>query len=149
MCSTKIGRHDSLSTERVIRYARKNLLAGLPDPVYWADGSGLSRLNLLTPRTLTGLLLRLHQEVPEARLLSLLAAGGGQGTLRRRYHDAAGPWVWGKTGTLSNNLNVCGYLRTRGGRLLAFSFMNNNHVAESADLRNEVERVLRQVRERL
>ena len=149
MCSTKIGNHDSLSTGRVIRYARRNLLTGLPDPIFWVDGSGLSRLNLITPRTLTALLLKLHQEVPEHRLLSLLAAGGGQGTLRKRYHDAAGPWVWGKTGTLSNNLNVCGYLRTKSGRLLAFSFMNNNHVVESAAMRNEVERVLRQVRERL
>ncbi|MDB5235343.1 MAG: hypothetical protein JWR44_2336 [Hymenobacter sp.] len=149
MCSTKIGKHDSLSTGRVIRYARKNLLTGLPDPVVWVDGSGLSRLNLITPRTLTGLLLKLHQEVPEPRLLSLLAAGGGQGTLRKRYHDAAGTWVWGKTGTLSNNLNMCGYLRTKSGRLVAFSFMNNNHVADSGDMRNEVERVLRQVRDRL
>ena len=149
MCSTKIGYRDSLSTGRVIRYARKNLLGTLPDPVLWVDGSGLSRLNLVTPRTLTCLLLKLHQEVPQRRLLSLLAAGGGQGTLRRRYHDAAGPWVWGKTGTLSNNLNVCGYLRTKSGRLVAFSFMNNNHVAESGTMRNEVERVLRQVRERL
>ena len=149
MCSTKIGYRDSLSIGRVIRYARKNLLGTLPDPVFWVDGSGLSRLNLVTPRTLTGLLLRLHQELPERRLLSLLAAGGGQGTLRRRYHDAAGPWVWGKTGTLSNNLNVCGYLRTKSGRLVAFTIMNNNHVAESGAMRNEVERVLGQVRARL
>ena len=149
MCSTKIGYRDSLSTGRVIRYARRNLLIGLPDPVVWVDGSGLSRLNLITPRTLTGLLIKLHREVPERRLLSLLAVGGGQGTLRRRYHDAAGPWVWGKTGTLSNNLNVCGYLRTKSGQLVAFTFMNNNHVAESVDVRNEVERVLRQVRARL
>jgi D-alanyl-D-alanine carboxypeptidase/D-alanyl-D-alanine-endopeptidase (penicillin-binding protein 4) len=149
MCSTKIGYRDSLSTGRVIRYARKTLLTTLPDRVYWVDGSGLSRLNLVTPRTLTGLLLKLHQEVPERRLLSLLAAGGGQGTLRKRYHDAAGPWVWGKTGTLSNNLNMCGYLRTKSGRLVAFTFMNNNHVVDSYPMRNEVERVLRQVRERL
>ncbi|GAB3587180.1 D-alanyl-D-alanine carboxypeptidase [Hymenobacter daeguensis] len=149
MCSTKIGYRDSLSTGRVIRYTRKNLLPGLPDPVHWVDGSGLSRLNLITPRTLTGLLLRLHQELPERRLLSLLAAGGGQGTLRKRYHDAAGPWVWGKTGTLSNNLNMCGYLRTKSGRLIAFTFMNNNHVVDSYYMRNEVERVLRLVRERL
>ncbi|GAB3850082.1 D-alanyl-D-alanine carboxypeptidase/D-alanyl-D-alanine-endopeptidase [Hymenobacter terrigena] len=149
MCSTKIGNHDSLSTGRVIRYARKNLLTDLPDPIFWVDGSGLSRLNLITPRTLTALLLKLHREVPERRLLSLLAAGGGQGTLRKRYHDASGPWVWGKTGTLSNNLNVCGYLRTKSGRLVAFTFMNNNHVVDSGDMRNEVERVLRQVRERL
>jgi D-alanyl-D-alanine carboxypeptidase/D-alanyl-D-alanine-endopeptidase (penicillin-binding protein 4) len=149
MCSSKIGFRDSLSTGRSIRYARKNLLAGLPDPVVWVDGSGLSRLNLITPRTLTGLLLKLHQEVPERRLLSLLAAGGGQGTLRKRYHDATGPWVWGKTGTLSNNLNMCGYLRTKSGRLVAFTFLNNNHVVDSYYMRNEVERVLRQVRERL
>jgi len=149
MCSTKIGYRDSLSTSRVIRYTRKNLLTGLPDPVYWVDGSGLSRLNLITPRTLTALLLKLHQELPERRLLSLLAAGGGQGTLRKRYHDATGPWVWGKTGTLSNNLNMCGYLRTKSGRLVAFTFMNNNHVVDSYPMRNEVERVLRQVRERL
>ncbi|MBO2010701.1 D-alanyl-D-alanine carboxypeptidase [Hymenobacter negativus] len=149
MCSTKIGYRDSLSTGRAIRYTRKKLLTGLPDPVYWVDGSGLSRLNLITPRTLTALLLKLHQELPEQRLLSLLAAGGGQGTLRKRYHDTSGPWVWGKTGTLSNNLNTCGYLRTKSGRLVAFTFMNNNHVVDSYYMRNEVERVLRQVRERL
>ena len=149
MCSTKVGYRDSLSSARVIRYARHSLLGGLPDRVVWVDGSGLSRLNLVTPRTLTGLLLKLHQELPERRLLSLLAAGGGQGTLRKRYHDAAGPWVWGKTGTLTNNLNVCGYLRTKSGRLVAFTFMNNNHVASSYAVRSEVERVLQQVRERL
>ncbi|MDQ2771809.1 MAG: D-alanyl-D-alanine carboxypeptidase [Bacteroidota bacterium] len=149
MCSTKVGYRDSLSSARVIRYARRNLLPGLPDRVHWVDGSGLSRLNLVTPRTLTSLLLRLHQELPERRLLSLLAAGGGQGTLRKRYHDAAGPWVWGKTGTLTNNLNVCGFLRTKSGRLIAFTFMNNNHVASSYAMRSEVERVLLQVRARL
>ena len=149
MCSTTLGRPDSLSTARVIRHAQKTFFRDLPDPVQWVDGSGLSRLNLVTPRTLTALLLRLHREVPEPRLLSLLAAGGHQGTLRKRYFDAAGPWVWGKTGSLTNNVNLCGYLRTKSGRLLAFSFMNNNEVAEANAMRAEVEHVLRQVRERL
>ncbi|MFD1468943.1 D-alanyl-D-alanine carboxypeptidase/D-alanyl-D-alanine-endopeptidase [Hymenobacter caeli] len=149
MASTTVGLHDSLSTQRVIRFVRKKYFGTLPDPVAWADGSGLSRQNLVTPRTLVALLVRLHQEVPERRLLSLLAAGGHQGTLRRRYHDAAGPWVWGKTGSLTNNTNLSGYLRTKSGRLLAFTFLNNNHVADSGDVRNEMERVLRQVRARL
>ncbi|TPG67516.1 D-alanyl-D-alanine carboxypeptidase/D-alanyl-D-alanine-endopeptidase [Hymenobacter nivis] len=149
MASTTVGLHDSLSTQRVIRYVRKQYLGTLPDPVAWADGSGLSRQNLVTPRTLEALLLQLHKEVPEPRLLSLLAAGGRQGTLRKRYHDAQGPWVWGKTGSLSNNTNLSGYLRTKSGRLLAFSFLNNNHIADSGDIRNEMERVLRQVRARL
>lgn len=149
MCSTQIGYHDSLSTGRVIREARRTSLAFLPDAPVWVDGSGLSPLNLLTPRDLTALLCRLHHEVPEHRLLSLLASGGGPGTLRRRYASANGPWIWAKTGTLRHDLNLCGYVRTRSGRLVAFAFMNNNHPTSSWAVRNEVERVLGQVRRRL
>ncbi|QIL75585.1 D-alanyl-D-alanine carboxypeptidase/D-alanyl-D-alanine-endopeptidase [Hymenobacter sp. HDW8] len=148
MCSARL-RSDSLSTQSVIRAVRTQYLQDLPDAPHWVDGSGLSRKNLITPRTLSALLLKLHQEVPEPRLLSLLAAGGGHGTLRRVYRDAAGPWFWGKTGTLSNNHNVCGYLKTRKGKLLAVSFMNNNHVAETTVVRHEMERVLKEVRERM
>ncbi|RTQ52381.1 hypothetical protein EJV47_05035 [Hymenobacter gummosus] len=149
MCATRVGYRDSLSTGRVIREARRTSLAFLPDAPVWVDGSGLSPLNLLTPRDLTALLGRLHQEVPEHRLLSLLASGGGSGTLRRRYASAGGPWIWAKTGTLRHDLNLCGYLRTRSGRLVAFAFMNNNHPTSSWAVRNEVERVLGQVRRRL
>ena len=149
LCSSGLG-NDSLSTERPIRVMQKLYLADLPDQPRWVDGSGLSRLNLLTPRTLTALLLRLHQEVSEPRLLSLLAAGGGQGTLRRRYRPVAGQaWLWGKTGTLTNNHNLCGFLRTRSGRLLAFSFLNNNIPGDDAPVRAEMERILTQVRDRL
>jgi D-alanyl-D-alanine carboxypeptidase/D-alanyl-D-alanine-endopeptidase (penicillin-binding protein 4) len=149
LCSSRLG-PDSLSTRRPIRVMQKLYLADLPDAPRWVDGSGLSRLNLITPRTMTGLLLKLHQEVPEPRLLSLLAAGGGQGTLRRRYRPVAGqPWLWGKTGTLTNNHNLVGYLRTKSGRLLAFSFMNNNMPGDDAPVRAEMERILTQVRERL
>ncbi|HEX8428254.1 D-alanyl-D-alanine carboxypeptidase/D-alanyl-D-alanine-endopeptidase [Hymenobacter sp.] len=148
MCSSRLGQ-DSLSTARPIRVMRTLFLTNFPDAPHWVDGSGLSRLNLVTPRTLVALLLKLHQEVPEKRLLSLLAAGGGHGTLRRVYRDPRGPWLWGKTGTLTNNHNLVGYLRTRSGRLLAFSFMNNNHVVETTEVRKEMERVLTQVRERL
>ncbi|GGE94120.1 D-alanyl-D-alanine carboxypeptidase/D-alanyl-D-alanine-endopeptidase [Hymenobacter cavernae] len=148
MCSSKLGT-DSLDTSRVIRLVRRQYLTDLPDVPRWVDGSGLSRFNLVTPRTLVALLLKLHQEVPEPRLLSLLAAGGGHGTLRRVYHDKSGTWFWGKTGTLTNNHNLCGYLRTRKGRLLAVSFMNNNHIAETSEIRKEMERVLGQVRERM
>jgi len=149
MCSTRVGFRDSLNTARVIRQSQKDVLNFLPDRPEWVDGSGLSRLNLLTPRAMTALLCRLHQEVPEPRLLSLLAAGGGQGTLRKRYTEAGKPWAWAKTGTLTHDLNLCGYLRTKSGRLVAFTFFNNNHIGTSYATRNEVERVLRQVRDRL
>ncbi|GAB3288905.1 D-alanyl-D-alanine carboxypeptidase/D-alanyl-D-alanine-endopeptidase [Hymenobacter tenuis] len=149
MCSSTLGL-DSLNTARVVRTMQQRYLQDLPDPVTWVDGSGLSRLNLATPRTLVALMLRLHQQVEEPRLLNLLAAGGGQGTLRRRYRPVAGkPWLWGKTGTLTNNHNLVGYLRTKSGRLLAFSFFNNNLPGDDAPVRTEVEKILTQVRDRL
>jgi D-alanyl-D-alanine carboxypeptidase/D-alanyl-D-alanine-endopeptidase (penicillin-binding protein 4) len=148
MCSSRLG-PDSLSTRRPIRVMEKLFLGDLPDAPRWVDGSGLSRLNLVTPRTMVALLLKLHREVPEKRLLNLLATGGGQGTLRRRYHPAApgGAWRWGKTGTLTNNHSLVGYLRTSSGRLLAFSFMNNNLPGDDAPVRNEMEKILTQVRD--
>ncbi|MBF9238128.1 D-alanyl-D-alanine carboxypeptidase [Hymenobacter sp. BT683] len=148
MCSTTLG-HDSLSTSRAIRVALRKHLNTLPDKPVWVDGSGLSRLNLVTPRTFTALLLKLHQEVEEPRLLNVLAAGGGQGTLRKRYRDATGTWFWGKTGTLTNTVNLCGYVRTKTGRLVAVTFFNNGYPADDQPVRNEMERLLRQVRDRL
>ncbi|OON69854.1 hypothetical protein B0919_07095 [Hymenobacter sp. CRA2] len=149
LCSAQLG-HDTLSIARTIGYVRRQgWLRELPDSVAWVDGSGLSRQNLTTPRNQVALLLKLYQLVPEPRLFNLLAAGGRQGTLKRAYRDPQGPWLWGKTGTLTNNHNLCGYLRTRSGRLLAFSFLNNNHLAETTVIRREMERILTMTREQL
>lgn len=152
MTSTRVGLRDSLSGARTIRFLLKNQLKDLPDRPDWVDGSGLSRLNLLTPRTLTALLCRLHQQVPEPRLLSLLAAGGGQGTLRKRYFEAGPPkatWFWGKTGTLTHTCNLAGYVRCKSGRLVAVTFFNNSIPGNDQATRNAMERLLHEVRERL
>jgi D-alanyl-D-alanine carboxypeptidase/D-alanyl-D-alanine-endopeptidase (penicillin-binding protein 4) len=152
MTSTQVGYRDSLSGARTIRHLLKNQLHDLPDRPDWVDGSGLSRLNLLTPRALTALLARLHQQVPEPRLLSLLAAGGGQGTLRKRYFEAGPPkmpWFWGKTGTLTHTCNLAGYVRCKSGRLVAVTFFNNSIPGNDQATRNAMERLLHEVRERL
>ncbi|MBJ6145281.1 D-alanyl-D-alanine carboxypeptidase [Hymenobacter sp. BT559] len=152
MTSSRLGYRDSLSGPRAIRHLLKNQLKDLPDRPDWVDGSGLSRLNLLTPRTLTALLVRLHQQVPKRRLLSLLAAGGGQGTLRRRYFEAGppkAPWLWGKTGTLTHTCNLAGYVRCKSGRLVAVTFFNNSIPGDDQATRNAMERLLREVHERL
>ncbi|MGI4866844.1 MAG: D-alanyl-D-alanine carboxypeptidase/D-alanyl-D-alanine-endopeptidase [Janthinobacterium lividum] len=152
MASTRVGYRDSLSGQRAIRYVLKNQLKDLPDRPDWVDGSGLSRLNLLTPRTLTAVLCRLHQQLPEPRLLSLLAAGGGHGTLRKRYFEAGPPkttWLWGKTGTLTHVCNLAGYVRCKSGRLVAVTFFNNSIPADDQATRNAMERLLHEVRERL
>ena len=59
------------------------------------------------------------------------------------------PWFWGKTGTLTHTCNLAGYLRTKSGRLLAVTFFNNNLAGDDQPTRNEMERLLRELRARL
>jgi D-alanyl-D-alanine carboxypeptidase/D-alanyl-D-alanine-endopeptidase (penicillin-binding protein 4) len=90
--------------------------------------------------------------VPEPRLLSLLAAGGGQGTLRKRYFEPGPPkvtWFWGKTGTLTHTCNLAGYVRCKSGRLVAVTFFNNSIPSDDQATRNAMQRLLGEVRARL
>lgn len=134
-------------SEYAIRYAQDSLFQALTDPLVWRDGSGLSRYNLFTPRSMVEVLALLHQSVPEERLLSLFSAGGVSGTLERYYAGKRAPYVFAKTGTLSNKHCLSGYLRTDSGRLLIFSFMHNNYVYGSLPLKRDMEVVLKFIRD--
>ena len=132
-----------LNTSKVISYIDKQYLSALPDKVRWVDGSGLSRGNLFTPRDIIKLLELIYNEVnDQKRLFSLLPAGGKSGTLKNAYPKTDNPFVFGKTGSLSNNHNQSGYVVTKKGRVLLFSFMNNNFVLPTADVRKEMVRIM-------
>ncbi|MDQ7947223.1 MAG: D-alanyl-D-alanine carboxypeptidase [Pedobacter sp.] len=134
---------EELSTSKVIDYVTKNYLTTLPDKPRWLDGSGLSRGNLFTPRDMIKLLELIYDEVgDEKKLFDLLPAGGKSGTLRNAYPKTNQPFVFGKTGTLSGVHNQSGYVVTKKGKTLLFSFMNNNYVATTADVRKEMVRVM-------
>jgi D-alanyl-D-alanine carboxypeptidase/D-alanyl-D-alanine-endopeptidase (penicillin-binding protein 4) len=139
MCAATV--FDSLNTERIIDHVKKSYLADLPDRPVWVDGSGLSRLNLFTPRTLVALWQKIYQEVPRERLFSLLATGGKTGTLKNMYKTDP-PFVFGKTGALSNNLNQSGYLVTLSGKTYIFVMMNNNFTRPTAEIRQEMARLI-------
>ncbi len=132
---------DSLSTEVAIKYSIENFLRDLPDKPIWVDGSGLSRYNLFTPRTMVALWQKIYDLVPRERLFTLLAIGGEAGTIRNWY-KADRPYIYGKTGTVSNNHSLSGFLVTRSGRTLVFAFMNNNYVASTSDLRKDMQEIL-------
>ncbi|MCY1535395.1 D-alanyl-D-alanine carboxypeptidase/D-alanyl-D-alanine-endopeptidase [compost metagenome] len=132
-----------LNTAKVIAHIEKEYLSALPDKVRWVDGSGLSRGNLFTPRDIITLLDLIYEEVNDKnRLFSLLPAGGKSGTLRNAYPKTDQPFVFGKTGSLSNNHNQSGYVVTKKGRVLLFSFMNNNFVLPTAEVRKEMVRIM-------
>lgn len=142
VCSGVINKN--LNTASIIEYVTKNHLEGMPDKPVWIDGSGLSRYNLFTPRSIVWLWDQLRLQVPQDRLFSLLAAGGESGTLKD-YYKAENPYIFGKTGTLSNNHCLSGFLITKKGKLLIFSLMNNNYPDRSSPVKHAMEEILRNV----
>lgn len=118
----------------------------LPDQCQWVDGSGLSRYNLFTPNTMVYLLDKIYQETNWEDLKQIFPAGGMSGTLRKWYGGKT-PYVFAKTGTLSNNHCLSGYIVTNSGRILIFSFMNNNYMHSVNDVRAEMQKVLELIRD--
>ncbi|MBQ1050998.1 D-alanyl-D-alanine carboxypeptidase/D-alanyl-D-alanine-endopeptidase [Micromonospora sp. C51] len=98
-----------------------------------ADGSGLSRDNLISPALLTELLaLAASPDRPElAGIFGGLPVAGWSGTLRDRYGatpgTAAGAGVVrAKTGTLTRVHAIAGVVTTAEGRLLTFAVLTDD-----------------------
>ena len=137
---------DSLNIEAVIDYSLDNFLSDLPDKPRWVDGSGLSSKNLFTPRSIIALLGKIKDEVPEETIFSIFPAGGKVGTIKDWYKsDDGNPYVYAKTGTLSNSICLSGFLLTKSNKVLHFSFMLNNFMLSSDVLKQEMEKILYQI----
>ncbi len=137
---------DSLKSGNAIEHMKENFLQDLPDEPIWYDGSGLSVYNKFTPRSIVKLLEKLQQEVPQDKLLGMLPTGGVSGTIRNDY-KAEEPYVFAKTGTLRNVIALSGYLKTKNGKILIFSFLNNNYVVPTSEIKKGMERILINVRD--
>ena len=93
------------------------------------DGSGLSRLNLVTPLA-TARLLAAIQKTPAAHsFMESLPISGVDGTLQGRLTNLQGR-VRAKTGLLIYAHSLSGYASTSGGEILAFSIMSNDSVGK-------------------
>lgn len=149
MCASKLDTNNTgFDLKKGIDYVKKNFLTDLPDEPIWEDGSGLSRYNLFTPRSMVKLLQKIYGKVPQQeRLFGLMSIGGKAGTIRNQYKNRP-PFVFAKTGSLSNVYCLSGYLRTKKGKVLIFSLMNGNFIRKTAEIRAEVERVLTEIYEK-
>ena len=137
-----------LSGEGAIKYIAKNYLKELPDKPVWVDGSGLSRYNLFTPRDIIKLLELIYNQVNDKeRLFAMLPAGGKSGTLKNAYPKTNNPFVFGKTGTLSNVHCQSGYVVTKKKKIYLFSFMNNNFVSSTVGVREEMGKIISYIHE--
>lgn len=113
-------------------YARtleKQLVSSLglqPNSYRFADGSGLSLYNYVSPELLTTL-LRYAWRTPRIyqHLLPTLPIAGEDGTLKKRMKKTAAEGnVKAKTGTLTGIISLAGYLTAANGHELAFTIIN-------------------------
>lgn len=112
-------------TDQVQKFLNK---AGIStDNIRIADGSGLSRQNLNSPKNFISLLSYIYRSKMKDDILNTLAEPGETGTLQRRMKmTRAEKHVIAKTGSMNYVNNICGYVTTRDGEPLAFVIMVQN-----------------------
>jgi len=112
------------------------------DQVILHDGSGLSRLNLVTPEAVAQLLVYMNQSPHATAWRSLLPVAGQDGTLERRFHGAPdGVLIQAKTGSLSHVSALSGYAQAPAGRRIAFAILVNNYNARDSEIRQMIDRI--------
>ena len=116
---------------------------GVPaDGYFLRDGSGLARLNLVTPATVVKLLRHMYASPFREQWMSLLPVSGEDGSLRLRFDGSpAAGRVHAKTGSLSHVSALSGYIERRGGDWLAFSILVNNYNLPTAEVRSAIDRI--------
>lgn len=98
------------------------------------DGSGLSRLNLVTPEATARLLVQMTRTPSAGLFRDSLPVAGRDGTLRSRLRSVSSSRIVAKTGTLTYTNSLSGYAMTGDDELLAFSIICNDETeAESSN----------------
>ena len=98
------------------------------------DGSGLSRLDLITPES-AGRLVAIAAQAPWHQVFyDSLPIAGRDGTLQGRLTDSVGR-IAAKTGSLTYDHALSGYAMTPSGDVLAFSIICNDATGQTRPVR--------------
>ena len=119
-----------------------------PAHYQFADGSGLSLYNYVTPELLVRLLaFAYNDEALRRHLLPSLPIAGEDGTLARRLRGTKAQGnVRAKTGTVEGVSTLAGYCTAPNGHTLCFAIMNQG-IRRTATGRNFQDRVCRALTE--
>jgi D-alanyl-D-alanine carboxypeptidase/D-alanyl-D-alanine-endopeptidase (penicillin-binding protein 4) len=137
-----LGRGD---VEGAMNLLREQLKAwGIePTEVRLVDGSGLSRLNMVTPHAIVRLLQVARRRPWFAAFRESLPIAGVDGTLANRFRGtAAEKRLVAKTGFIGGVVTISGYLQRQDGSEWVFSVMVNHFTAPTRDVQNAVDRFL-------
>ncbi|HUK87515.1 MAG TPA: D-alanyl-D-alanine carboxypeptidase/D-alanyl-D-alanine-endopeptidase, partial [Terriglobales bacterium] len=114
-----------------------------PDDYFFADGSGLSRLNLVAPRAVVRLLQYASTQPWSRDFRQTLPVAGEDGTLvnRLKAPPAAGQ-VEAKSGALGHVSALSGYATSAAGEPLVFSILVNNTSLPGVRTEDLIDRVV-------
>jgi D-alanyl-D-alanine carboxypeptidase/D-alanyl-D-alanine-endopeptidase (penicillin-binding protein 4) len=97
-----------------------------PNAIRVSDGSGLSTLDFLTPRTMIQLLSYAHRGPWSSAFHGSLPVAGESELLRRRMRATPAQGnLHAKTGTTDTVVGLGGYVTAKDGEIVAFSFIYN------------------------
>ncbi|MBR5555322.1 D-alanyl-D-alanine carboxypeptidase/D-alanyl-D-alanine-endopeptidase [bacterium] len=122
-------------------YCKKNNLKN--ENIKIADGSGVSKNNLMTADFMTNFLVLQTKKENFEKYLNLYPTAG-EGTLKNRmlyFKDI----IFAKTGTLSDASAICGYIKTRDGNLVVFDIMIQDAKSSSSDKKATEEQIIRAI----
>ncbi len=108
-----------------------------------SDGSGLSSVNLVSPRAFTQMLrfMRRHPRWPAFG--AALPQSGERGSLRNRFKNTPLEGrVWAKTGSISRVNTLSGIIEPGGGRRLFFSVQANHHTLPSRQILAQIDSIV-------
>jgi serine-type D-Ala-D-Ala carboxypeptidase/endopeptidase (penicillin-binding protein 4) len=99
------------------------------------DGSGLSRHDLVTPRTIVRVLSAMQKDTAFSVYYDAFPIAGVDGTIRSRMKGTpAENNLRGKTGTIEFVRSLSGYVDTADGQRLVFSFLSNHFTTPVSEI---------------
>lgn len=114
-----------------------------PDGYALADGSGLSRHNLVSPEAIVQTLKGIAQSSQAEIYRASLPVAGVSGTLQNRFkHTPAQGIVQAKTGTLSGVTSLSGYVDVPNYQTVVFSIIVNQSDQSATPLRQAVDEMV-------
>ena len=119
---------NAAGTAVIKKFLRENKVA--VDEIQIHDGSGLSRLNFVTPEAFARALVYAAQSKFSDVLINSLPIAATDGTLGGRLGKAKGK-IYAKTGSITFVNSLAGYAQTPENEILTFAVISNNVTKKS------------------
>ena len=121
---------------------------GLKNKPIWHDGSGLSRYNMLTTSSIIQVLKKIHDKIGTKKIMVYFPEIKADSKRLSFFDQENGFKLFAKTGTLSNNHSLSGYI-FKGEKLILFSFMVNHHNRSLMDIQKALGKIITKVLDRI